>query len=144
MTMGTATKEFKKPLATVILDYLLTANLSELVAANKVIVGEIKRKQRVENQKALADFRPNDKVQLKEEWGRPNLPGGAVGIVVRLGFKNITVDFGVYRSFRVPAGCLEAAPANASFVPKANALTPPRRRMPRTDLNEQETPPEMA
>lgn len=139
--MGTATKECK-PLATVLLDYLLTASTSELIAASKVLIGEIRRRQKSENVKALAQFVQNDRVQLKEEFASDKLPGGAVGIVKRLGIKNVVVDFGVYRTFRVPAGWIEQAPENASFQPRAsNALTPPRRR---AASHYEETPPDMA
>lgn len=118
--------------------------LEELVKANKFLVAEIRLRQQQENRKALADFRPNDKVQLKEQYGSAKLPGGAVGIVKRLGIKNITVDFGIYRAYRVPAGQLEAAPENASFLPKDRASAPSFRPSRRSRTRYEETPPEMA
>ena len=141
--MGTQkTMKELRPLWTAVNDHLPTASLDELISANKALVREIKFRQRKENQQALLQFAPNDRVQVREGNGDARLPSGAVGIVKRLGIKNIVVDFGVYRTYRVPAGWLERAPENASFQPRSErSFLPPRRR---SATQYEETPPHLA
>lgn len=138
--MSTNTMKEVRPLWTAVNDHIPTAPLDELIAANKLLVKEIRFRQKQENQQALRQFAPNDRVQLKEVFGDSRLPSGTVGIVKRLGIKNIVVDFGVYRTFRVPAGWIERAPDNASFVPRGESKSLPRRR----STQYEETPPDRA
>lgn len=94
--------------------------------------------QTQENQQALRNLGRGDIVVLKQENGNHRLPGGTVGTVERLGIKNISVDFGPYRKWRVPAGWVELAPKGTE-APNRPSL-PPRRRRPVY----QETPPDRA
>jgi hypothetical protein len=52
---------------------------------------------------------------VKPENGSRRLPAGIVGKVERLGQKNISADFGVYRKWRIPASWLVAAPEGSKF-----------------------------
>lgn len=63
---------------------------------------------------ALLTFNVGDKVQVIPAKGTRRLPALAVGTVERLGQKNLTVNFGKYLTWRVPATFLQAAPAGAA------------------------------
>ena len=69
---------------------------------------------------ALLTFKVGDKVLVKPEKGTRRLPANAIGVVVRLGQKNLTVDFGKYLKWRVPATFLKAAPVGAKVVEVTN------------------------
>ncbi len=72
--------------------------------------------------------------------GSRKLPQGAEGTVLRLGRKNITVDFNGYGPWRVPAGWLGHVSGNG----QAPAPAPKPRRRPRRRKQYQETPPHLA
>lgn len=71
---------------------------------------------------ALDEFDAGDLVVLKPEHVTRRLPLVAVGKVERKGFKNLTVDFGVYRSWRIPASWLQKAPKGVKFEPRGKPL----------------------
>jgi hypothetical protein len=62
---------------------------------------------------AVLSFRVGEKVQVIPAKGTRRLPALAVGRVERLGQKNLTVNFGKYLTWRVPATFLQSAPAGA-------------------------------
>lgn len=119
--------------------------LDEIEAAARFLFSRAKELNRRENARALDKFGPGDLVTLLPEQGTRRLPAGIIGKVERLGFKNISVDFGAYRKWRVPASWLIAAPEGAKFdskiVTRESLLgaQPPRRRR-----QYQETPPDLA
>jgi hypothetical protein len=123
---------------------LLTTGVpgDEVEEAARFLCDRAKALRRRENAKALVQFEPGDLVVVKGEHGSRKLPAGIVGKVERLGQKNVLVDFGVHRKWRVPALWLEAAPEgvefNSKIVTRESLLKGLRHRQ------YQETPPELA
>lgn len=89
---------------------------SEIVEAGRFLYEKARRLQGHANAIALDEFDRDDLVVLKKEHGSKRLPAGVVGSVKKKGFKNITVDFGPYRQWRIPASWLEAAPKGSKFA----------------------------
>lgn len=116
--------------------------MPEVEGAYKFLREKYEYLREEENRKILRSVREGDVVVLKQERGNRRLPGGTVGTVNRLGIKNVTVDFGDYRKWRIPAGWLDLAPKGTKPEKSiyAHLPPPPRRRRPVY----QETPPDMA
>jgi len=78
--------------------------------------------------KALAQFSSGDLVAVKMKHGSRRLPGGAVGRIKRFNSKTLTVDFGDWREWRIPASFVEPAPKGAR-VSKMEKMSKMERRL---------------
>jgi hypothetical protein len=117
--------------------------LKEVQGAYEFLRGKYTDLRDDANREVLGQVREGTVVVLKQENGNRRLPGGTVGTVVRLGIKNVTVDFGNYLKWRVPAGWLEIAPKGTKPEKTRDDYLPPPPRMRRRPVY-QETPPEFA
>lgn len=87
----------------------------EINEAARALGSEAKDRRAQRDRAAIVLFRPGDAVVVTH--GSRRLPAGTPGKVVNLGQKNVTVDFGVYRTWRVPAGWLTKGGAGPEVKP---------------------------
>lgn len=78
----------------------------DLKQANKLIVAEIKRRMFAEAQRATFKFKVGDQVQFTGK-NSSHLPHGAVGKILSIGVKNVTVKFDEYGGWKVVANMVE-------------------------------------
>ena len=83
---------------------LSVEELTQLSKAVNLIARERFRQTAVVH---LAQFAPGDTVVVTH--GSRRLPLGSEGRVERLGSKNVSVDFGIFRTWRIPAQWLKHA-----------------------------------
>lgn len=76
---------------------------AEIEPAARALWDEMKARHAQRDRLALVAFRKGDNVVMAQQ-DQPRLPKGTPGRVVNLGQKRLTVDFGVYRRWRIPAG----------------------------------------
>jgi len=81
----------------------------------RALLAEVKARRAQRDRVAIVQFRSGDAVTMVHGSGR--LPAGTPGRVVNLGQKNVTVDFGVYKIWRVPAGWLAKGGAGPVVKP---------------------------
>jgi len=129
-----------KTLSNVIAQYLKNdIPLSEMRDAYEFLRFRVKNAQKQKDAEAMGAFSIGDLVVVTEERGSRKLPAGIVGKIERFGLKNVSVDFGAYRKWRVPASWLEFAPAGSTFAGSNVRLPRPRRQK-----FYEETPPHLA
>lgn len=98
-----------RSLAEQVIELAAKAGIVEVEGAAKALWDLFRRMRRNESAKALWSFRVGQKVKLVGERDSYRLPKGSIGKVVRLGQTNVTVDFGEYKTWRIPADWLSAA-----------------------------------
>ncbi len=88
--------------------------MDEIQAAERFLWQEFKRRRAAQDAVAALNYEPGQLVRSVNDSRR--LPKGAVGKIDRIGPKNLVVDFGVYRAWRIPPSLVEPAPEGAKVL----------------------------